>query len=255
MSEPTPAPLDEDLPPAATPSAPSDSPVSIRDLLLGVIVIWGFTVMTGTVLAIGMVVKYGMDSTAMADHPMPALLVEFFCLLLTAFVVWYFTCKKYGLSFSRGLKLGPAPTPQLVWAFGIGLAVALVAGTLMTFLAHENSMIAQMVSTREGLLIVCAFAVIVPPFEEIYYRGFVFPALRRTCGVTWAMAIVILWFGLVHAFQLFPDWAAMLVVTTMGAIYTVQRHVTGSLWPPIITHLTYNAVLDAWSLVAHFSGN
>ena len=79
--------------------------------------------------------------------------------------------------------------------------------------------------------------------EEIYYRGFIFPVLCRKLGAVWSILIVTVWFGGVHAAQLHGDWALLPIVTGMGFIFTVQRYLTGSLLPSIVTHWTYNTFL------------
>jgi membrane protease YdiL (CAAX protease family) len=132
----------------------------------------------------------------------------------------------------------------------IGVVGAGGAMTLMHYFSTGESTMAKLVSTEEGLLAVSIIAPVAPLFEEMYYRGFIFPVLREKLGAAAAVTIVSLWFCFAHVFQLAGDWAGVPVILAMGVTWTVQRHRYDSLTPPIITHFTYNAGLigSAWFL-------
>lgn len=81
------------------------------------------------------------------------------------------------------------------------------------------------------------------PVEELYYRGFIFPALRDRWGATTAVVLTTLWFWAAHVFQLFGDPAGIAVILVVATTFTLQRHRSGSLVPPLLTHAAYNGVL------------
>jgi membrane protease YdiL (CAAX protease family) len=99
-----------------------------------------------------------------------------------------------------------------------------------------------------GMVALSLIALTVPVFEEAYYRGFLYSALQNKVGL-WAVPIVALWFCVPHTAQVVGDWIALPVIAAMGLIWTIQRHITGSITLPMITHFTYNATLVIVSMV------
>jgi uncharacterized protein len=106
----------------------------------------------------------------------------------------------------------------------------------------------DLASTPQGLAAISVMALLVPPFEEVYYRGFILPILRRSVGAVAAVLLVIVWFAAVHAFQVAGDLVAIVTIAFMGAVWTLQRQFTQSLIPPVLTHFSYNSVLVLISL-------
>jgi membrane protease YdiL (CAAX protease family) len=49
--------------------------------------------------------------------------------------------------------------------------------------------------------------------------------------------------------QLWGEWVGIPVIAAVGVLLVIQRHVTGSLTAPILTHLSYNTVLIAMSWI------
>lgn len=85
------------------------------------------------------------------------------------------------------------------------------------------------------LSVIAAFigVVLVPFAEEVLFRGVLFAALRRTCGVTSAVVLSSMIFGLMHM----PGWQMPFV---LGLLLAWLYHRTGSLWAPVIAHMMVN---------------
>jgi len=94
-----------------------------------------------------------------------------------------------------------------------------------------------------------ALVLLVSPFEEVYYRAFIFGALKKMTGVVLAVIIVTGWFTLVHVQQLWEDPIGIPCIMIMGATWTILRHRTGSLVPSIVSHWTYNTLLVVIALL------
>jgi hypothetical protein len=229
--------------------AGTDSPGWL-DLMIGVAIIWAFDLVMGVILAIAMLAS-GAEPTAFGKMPMnPPLLVG--TSLLSGFfagaVSWFFVCRKYRRTFRDGFRL-PRIEGRTVGAnMALGVILAGVGAVLMANFSTGESFMSELASTPLGLACVVVLAVVVPPFEELYYRGFIFTVLQKHLGSRWSIALVTLWFGVAHSIQLAGDWVGLVTVVTMGFLWTWMRCRFQSLWPSILCHWTYNVVLVALSV-------
>lgn len=137
----------------------------------------------------------------------------------------------------------------LIWTLGAFLvfyAVSLVYGSLLdagdeqdtldTFGAHR----ATALLVASGVLVI----VVAPFAEEIFFRGFVYRAIRNRAGVAGATAIVAFIFGAVHYSG--PDTLVVLpVLALLGATFCILYERTGSLYPAIALHVINNAIAFA----------
>lgn len=125
-------------------------------------------------------------------------------------------------------------------------AVAYLALSRLYFIvvnAPEDTL-PQKIGVDEGALLTVAallFAVaIAPVVEEVFFRGFIFPALRGGIGV-WPAAIVSgLLFGAVHFNLIFLAPLALL-----GTVLALLYQRTGSIWPCVLLHSLNNALAMA----------
>jgi hypothetical protein len=83
-----------------------------------------------------------------------------------------------------------------------------------------------------------------PLFEELFFRGFLYPVLVRRLGVFAAILITAASFGLIHAPQLAQAWAPVLVVFLVGLVLTVVRAVTKSVASGLLIHMAYNGTIS-----------
>lgn len=232
--------------PVARPLAPlGPSSVQGRDLLIGVALIWVLELAIGTVIGVWSVFQ-GSGSDELASLVLPPGLLLGTTVLANAVaftVAWYFVCRKYRKSLLQGFGVHMVPGRTLAASFLLGLVGCALAVVLLSRYSTEDSLMAELMSVPYGLLVINIMALTVPPVEEAYYRGFIFPVLRDKLGGWWAVLLVTVWFGCAHAFQLAGDWVGLGIVVAMGLLFTIQRHLTNSLLPPIITHCTYNTGL------------
>lgn len=85
------------------------------------------------------------------------------------------------------------------------------------------------------------FAVLVPPVvEESIFRGVLLPALERTYGRFWAIALSAVAFGLVHSSTYGLDWHPIVLSSVTGLLLGALRVYSGSLWPAIAGHSAMN---------------
>jgi len=89
------------------------------------------------------------------------------------------------------------------------------------------------------------FAIGIAPFvEELFFRGFLYRALRNGWGVAWAAIGSGLIFGAIH-FQ--PEF--LVPLAGLGIASALLYEKTKSLWPCIILHGTWNTIVVFLTLV------
>ena len=90
-----------------------------------------------------------------------------------------------------------------------------------------------------------------PIIEELLFRGFLQPVLVDSLGVLPGILVTSVVFGGMHLMQNGFLWQSGLLITLVGFVLGVVRHVSGSTRASAITHVSYNALPF---LVLLFSG-
>ncbi len=104
----------------------------------------------------------------------------------------------------------------------------------------------------------CLFAtfsiLLAPLFEEVYFRGLLFPLLQRSLGSLAAILITAVAFALIHALQLAFSGKALLLMTFVGIVLTVIRARMRSVCASWTAHVLYNTTLlgVSWFASSHF---
>ena len=94
-----------------------------------------------------------------------------------------------------------------------------------------------------NLLAVFSLVVVAPDTEEIIFRGFLFPVLRKSLGPWVGVLITSVLFALAHAPQMHGAYDHLWVIFVVGLLLSWQRAVTGSTKYTIYLHALYNASL------------
>ena len=165
------------------------------------------------------------------------------------FVIWARVAGRNGRKLSiLGLRLR---RPAWLAAHGVGgYAVLVVLLVLTTVLAPGGNPLgavpgqagerllsmAQSVPARVILFIL--ICVLAPILEEIIFRGFVFPGLRRRMNMSGAVAMSAVLFALMH-----NNPAAMIPITLIGVVLAVLYERNLSLVPSIICHALNNTLV------------
>lgn len=82
-----------------------------------------------------------------------------------------------------------------------------------------------------------------PLFEELFFRGFLYPVLARRTGITAGTIITAALFALIHQSQLGMAWAPLLLLFIVGLVLTVVRVKRNSVGASFLVHVAYNATL------------
>ena len=145
------------------------------------------------------------------------------------------------------LGLGRAPLGRLLAVAGIGYVAFIVAGQVYqrVFDPEGEQRIVERLGADDSLASFVAIGVLVivlaPIVEELFFRGFVFRALRERLSFPMAALIDGAVFGGVH-YTGVETLSILPVFVLLGVIFcwTVER--TGSLYPAIAMHAFNNAL-------------
>ncbi len=86
------------------------------------------------------------------------------------------------------------------------------------------------------LLLSTLFAAIFGPIaEEVFFRGFVYSAIKKNIGVFWGMVITSVIFAFLHA-----HIVGFLPIMVLGLMLVYLYEKTGSLVAPMVLHMIHN---------------
>jgi membrane protease YdiL (CAAX protease family) len=97
-----------------------------------------------------------------------------------------------------------------------------------------------------GSLII-AVVIVAPLTEELLFRGYLYPVLKRFTGVSFAGVMSGLIFATAHG-----ELAALPTLFFLGVLLALLYERTGSIWAPIGLHALFNSVTVLVSLLPRF---
>jgi membrane protease YdiL (CAAX protease family) len=150
---------------------------------------------------------------------------------------------KYGRPFWKSLNWTLRfPGAVVIVAAGPVLAVGLSLLGVALRAPMVNNPIERMITGRISLAIVTAFGVFLAPFfEEIFFRGFLYPLFARTLGPWGGVALTAVPFALLHGAQNEWAWQQVTLIAVAGIAFGIARVKTGSTAGAFLLHATYNA--------------
>lgn len=158
----------------------------------------------------------------------------------------------YMVSLLRSRRRPFWPTVRWHWPlatwFGwaaLGIALALIVQASSALLPIPKSLpIDRYFRDATGAYLMAAFGVTFAPLvEELFFRGFMYPALARRLGMIASVVITAALFACIHSSQLASAWAPLLLLFIVGVVLTVVRARTGSVAAAFLTHIGYNGTL------------
>lgn len=86
------------------------------------------------------------------------------------------------------------------------------------------------------IAVICFSAAIAAPLvEELIFRGYLYPIMKKYTGVWFALISTSLLFGIIHV-SLVP----LIPLAIFGAVLVLLYEYTGTIWTPIIAHCIFN---------------
>jgi uncharacterized protein len=173
-----------------------------------------------------------------------AVISQFFAYAATLWFVYRLIARHYAVNFADGIHWRWPQTRWLAFLMG-GVVVALAIQAISRFLPIPKQMpIDQFFKTPAAAWSLAIFGTFIAPFaEELYFRGLLFPVLKRRLGLNASLVITAFAFALLHSAQLGMAWAPVLVLFLVGLILTMVRAATHSLAASTLLHIGYNATL------------
>lgn len=184
----------------------------------------------------------GMPPTRISDFVLNYLLY-FVCFMLAITLVLIVVRSGLGeVGFkSQGLKR------TLIWGVGGGMmlfVLVLAAGVVIQLLQPQlqpqpfEEVLRDVATYKDLLLMILVGSVLAPLVEEMYFRGMVYPVLRKYIGVTWAIVASGVFFGLMH----WDLWRTVpLAMGGMGLAYIYER--SCSIYAPWLAHGVWNGIM------------
>jgi hypothetical protein len=161
----------------------------------------------------------------------------------------WLSIRRYRLGWGA---LGLRPFDRRLWWLPVVAAAGALVG-IITYGAILQALGADAASPRQEdlepifesrtILPLTGLAVLVmaPLAEEIFFRGFVFAGLIRPFGVTGAMVVSGVLFGIFHITSV-ETLGVVLPFSLIGALFAWLYYRSGSLWPSMGAHFLFNVV-------------
>ena len=144
-----------------------------------------------------------------------------------------------------------APRPAALLA-GLVLGFSLWP-LVLRFLQHEvavesrhEDVVQAMRQTSESVApaLMLVTMIIAAITEELFFRGYLFSALRARTNAAVTIAVTAILFGLTHVFHAGAlGLDRLLPATLLGVILGTVCWISGSIWPGMLLHVCHNAIL------------
>lgn len=231
------------------PAQPEGAAVDLKDVLLVLLVAF-FAILLCTSIAIAIVVgasRQHINIQALATNALITVPAQFAAYVLTvAFMVWLVR-RRHGLFFAQGIFWNLPEKQLALTALAGGAVMALlseISSGLLQRWTPKNLPIEEFFKNAASGYALALFGVFVAPIvEELFFRGFLYPALERWIGVVGGLVLTSAAFSLLHGGQLGEAWAPMLVLFLVSAVLTAVRIRTRSVATCVLVHMGYNATL------------
>jgi len=184
------------------------------------------------------------------------MLNTFFIDVTAMFVIFYFVLLKYrekvsslGLSFKGFYKNLSSGITAYIFVLPI-LVVFFIASTLILdaigYKSPPHPVFDIFFEEKRGgaILFFTVFVSILGPVtEEVFFRGFLYSAVRKRFGILWGVLLSGALFSALHA-----NIAGFLPIMILGALMAFLYEKTGSLVTPIAVHILHNSIIVCFVL-------
>jgi membrane protease YdiL (CAAX protease family) len=218
-------------------------------LIAALTVLLGFLVVPAIIVSGAQLLAYPHEAwLEIARKPILALLSELLAYFAIAAFMFFLVEGKYHVPFWKAIRWNwPRNVIPMLFLGMFTVALDMVSRYLpMPKTTPFDKFFVHPVDAYLTAVFAVTFG---PLMEELFFRGFLYPVLARRTGVTMAVLLTALPFGLIHYLQ-YQSWASVLVITLVGVVLTVVRAVTKSVGASFLVHVGYNGTLMALAAVA-----
>jgi len=110
-------------------------------------------------------------------------------------------------------------------------------------------------SDATGAYLMAGFGITLAPLlEELFFRGMLYPLLRRAWGIAAGVLVTAVAFAGIHGAQLGYAWGPLLSIFVVGVVFTLVRQLADSVAASFLMHCGYNSTLFGilWFASDHF---
>jgi hypothetical protein len=138
----------------------------------------------------------------------------------------------------------------------MGIILAIVTESLARYLPIPKSLPMDKYFNDAGSAYLMAVfgMTLAPLLEELFFRGMLYPLLRRGLGLFTAVLLTAAAFAAIHGGQLGYAWGPVLSIFFVGVVFTLTRVRTNSVAASFLMHVGYNSTLFGllWIASDHF---
>jgi membrane protease YdiL (CAAX protease family) len=181
-------------------------------------------------------------ATETLGSPLVALLVQMMLYLIVLLLLALLFWRRYDRPLFASLGWRSLPAGHLILIGALAPCALLTTNSVILLLKPPEikNPFEKFLQDPSTAVVLIVFAVFLgPAFEELIFRGFLFPLLRRDLGVPLALLISSALFAGIHAAQ-YPAWQILLGLTLTGCVFGLVRHVSGSTFGSWVMHAGYN---------------
>lgn len=147
------------------------------------------------------------------------------------------------------------PDPGIALGALIGGAALALASAFFTSIMQKwvpkNLPIDELFRDRNSAYLLALFGILVAPLvEELFFRGFLYPALAKHMGFGLSVVLTAGAFAVIHQGQLAHAWVPLSWLFLVGIVLTVVRAKTKSVATSVLIHIAYNATLFTFVFIA-----
>lgn len=223
--------------------------VNLGDVALVILVAF-FSIFLCTTIAIAIAYSAHGAHQKIADVVGNALVIlpaQFAAYLMIVGFMVFLVRARHRTGFREGIQwnMPDRRTALSALAGGAGLALAsqLFSGLLQRWTPKSLPIEQYFKNAASGYALALFGIFVAPLVEELFFRGFLYPALERWTGVSVAVVLTAASFSLLHGAQLADAWAPLLIIFGVGAVLTVVRVKMRSVAGSVFVHMGYNATL------------
>ena len=211
--------------------------------------IWGIgdiLVVSGVTLTFGFILGLAALPFYFNNKPLYYLiylLINDLALVFGVVFVYFYIARIYSKKFLVDLNIRPLNNLHLIWLIISGLLLCLFGMFNPPWAKSplsSSTMVGLMSSQQTIVLYFFTSILIAPSCEEIFWRRFAYPSMKKSIGTFSAVFVISSLFAALHLPKVSNLWWGFTYFFVVGIIRTLVREITGSTLSSITLHAFLN---------------
>jgi hypothetical protein len=248
--------LPHETPVPLTLTGPESLPVRGWDVLLIAVMFVASDFLTTAAAALYAFRVYHESPEQLQSNTLVIVAAQIVAYAITFAVMYFLVTRRHRQRFWSGIRWRwPMQGRRALGLVGAGVLLALAISYLETVLPMPSQVpFEKLFTNADAAYVMGVLAILAAPLmEELFFRGFLYPVLRRS-GAVIAIVVTSVAFALVHGGQYGWAWSVVLLMFLVGLVLTLVRARTGSVASGFLIHAGYNLTLFALLFIStdHF---